>query len=189
MPLLETFANASARGFGAFLPSAAGATFEQIATVAGGSSSITFSSIPQTYTHLQIRYTVRSQRNQGQASLFARMNGVSSLSYNAHYIRGNGSSASAGAWNSSGETGMYIGTQIPAASATANSYLGGTIDILNYTSTSANKTMKFFNGYTNPDGGASQVGLGSGVLFSTSAITSITLYDFDGFAFNSPSRL
>jgi len=66
-PILQSLANGSARGYGAFGAAAAAASYESIASVtpSGSSSSVTFSSIPSTYTSLQLRVNARGTANGG----------------------------------------------------------------------------------------------------------------------------
>ena len=72
-------------------------SYESIATVTVGSpvSSITFSSIPATYTHLQIRGIIRNNANVGGDAASFRFNSDSSSSYTEHYVAGNGATPSA----------------------------------------------------------------------------------------------
>jgi len=63
--------------------------FQSISTVtvgAGGSSSITFNSIPSTYSHLQIRALSRSQRSGSAADeIYMTING-NSLTKNHYFL-------------------------------------------------------------------------------------------------------
>ncbi len=68
--------------------------YESIATVSvgsGGSSSISFTSIPATYTHLQVRGIVRSNRADTGDDIKINFNGVTTTSYSSHIVGGNGS--------------------------------------------------------------------------------------------------
>ena len=67
-----------------FAPSGA---YDSIATTtvgAGGASSITFSSIPSTYTHLQVRITAKGNRGIVIENAYLTFNGDSGTNYNAH---------------------------------------------------------------------------------------------------------
>ncbi len=64
-PIIQTLANASALGYRSLSAAAAadtGAMFPlQVITVgAAGASSVTFTNIPSTYEHLQLRYITRN---------------------------------------------------------------------------------------------------------------------------------
>lgn len=150
--------------------------YESIQTVtvgAGGSSSISFSSIPSTYKHLQIRYTARStvaNVNDGYTSIRFNGDATNGNYYFYHVLQGDGTSATAGA----GGTNAIIYTGPCAGnSAAANVFGVGVIDILDYTSTNKNKLPRAFGGMDN--NGAGKVGISSGFWFNTAAVTSITI--------------
>lgn len=151
---------------------AGGATssFELISTVLVGSTtaSVTFSDIPQTYKHLQIRAVIRGAS--GYTSDYARMrlNGSNSL-YAIHQLYGYGSGLGS---NFLQNDSLQL-TQIPGGTATANMFGAVITDLLDYTSTNKNKTIKTFGGSKTPD---SWVSISSGLYLSTSAVTSLTYY-------------
>jgi hypothetical protein len=154
------------------------ANFISIATTtvgAGGASSITFSSIPSTYSHLQIRFLARTDRavNDGDY-LLMRFNGISSAAsyYAQHYIRGNGTAVLAAADGTA--TASYI-ERVPALNTTASVFGAGIIDILDYTNTSKNKVWRSLAGYDGNGDANANIRLASGMLLSTPAISSITL--------------
>ena len=130
----------------------------------GGASSITFSSIPTTFSHLQIRFSGLTSAG-GNSTI--QFNGDSSSNYTYHYLRGLGSSVQAGG-TSSAITQSYISYLVPSAGNASIT------DILDYSSVNKNKTIRSLTGYENNSGGI--VALLSGVwLNSSSAITSITI--------------
>lgn len=134
-------------------------SFESIATAtvgSGGATDVTFSSIPQTYTHLQIRGIL----NGGGTQIV--VNGDTGANYRRHVLYGDGSSAaSATATNFSIATG----------STSANIFGGNIIDILDYTNTNKYKTFRNLAGVD--ANGSGEAILHSGLWLSTSAITSI----------------
>ena len=76
-----------------------GSSFESIAstTLASDTSSYTFSSIPQTYQHLQLRFITRNAAAAtGFGDFRLTVNGASS-SYAWHKLSGDGSTAAASA--------------------------------------------------------------------------------------------
>jgi len=77
-------------------PAAAAGDYESIATASGTGSNdeITFSSIPSTYKHLQIRGLANASGT--NALMAVRLNGNTS-GYARHYLLGNGTAASASA--------------------------------------------------------------------------------------------
>ena len=151
-------------------------SFESIATqtLASNTASVTFSSIPSTYKHLQIRFLGRSTRAAADANIRLQMNGDTATNYSMHDLYGDGTSALA--TGSATQTYMDLG-RAPGTSVTNTSVFGvGIIDIIDYSSTSKNKTARSFWGYDTNATPSSLLGLRSGLWQSTSAITSITLF-------------
>jgi hypothetical protein len=145
--------------------------FESIAgTVvvgAGGASTLTFSSIPQTYKHLQLRLIARNSAD--NISLRMTFNGDSSSIYTLHELYGDGASALGAAQTS---IAFYPCSLAGPASATGV-FAASITDILDYTNTNKYKTMRTLTGY---DGnGSGYVELTSGVWRSSSAISSLTI--------------
>ena len=71
-------------------------SYESIATTtvgALGASSVTFSSIPSTYKHLQLRWIARSNRVAAQDFVDIRLNSDTGANYSAHLLYGDGSAA------------------------------------------------------------------------------------------------
>lgn len=152
-------------------------SFESIATATGTGSSgtITFSGIPSTYASLQLRLITRGTNASATSDLNMRINGVtSSASYKSHYLYGNGSAAGAGADGGSGTDSIFIGLS-PAASASSSIMGVGVLDILDYASSSKNKTIRLIYGH-DVNGATGYVWLASGMNLSTTAISSLTIY-------------
>lgn len=147
-------------------PAVAGGSYESIATVtvgAGGASSITFSSIPQTYTHLQLRGFFK-----GGDNLYGQFNSDTGNNYKTHYLLGNGSSASAGVGGQADS--VFIGR----AQGSGSNFGGFVCDILDYTNTNKNTTTRSLASW---DGnGSGEMFFFSGLWINTNAITSIYLY-------------
>jgi hypothetical protein len=142
--------------------------YESIATVtvgSGGSSSISFTSIPSTYQHLQIRGIAR--RSSGSTNTIVRFNSDSGNNYATHYLLGNGSSASAGAESSVNRFYLDILT------ASSTSYSASVLDVLDYANTNKNKTARSLAGIDL--NGSGTVWLASGLWMNTAAITAVTL--------------
>jgi hypothetical protein len=151
--------------------------FTSIATAtvdSSGASSITFSSIPSTYTHLQIRGIAKDSRGSyGDDYTYMQFNGDSGNNYSTHRIRGDGSSAFASASiNASKISFIDI-----AGNGASNIFGVFIIDILDYANTNKNKITRSLsgvdvNGTVNGYGGP--LDFTSGAWYSTSAINSIT---------------
>jgi hypothetical protein len=165
-------------------------SYESIASTtvgSGGPSAITFSSIPSTYKHLQIRYIVRTNST-GVEALVLDFNNDNSGSYGFgnHRIEGDGSTVSAGNGGGSPYTAMFL-NPIPPTNSTANVYGAGIIDILDYANTNKNKVVKSLGGFdTNGSGYAN---ISSGAFFKTDAITRIDVRITSGVTFLANSQI
>ena len=146
----------------------------------GGTASITFSSIPQTYTHLQLRAITRSDRAVNFITYgYMQFNGVTGAGnyYAAHQLSGDGTSATASVDSSSTYTGDMA---VAGGTSLANTFGVNIIDILDYTNTNKNKTVRILEGGDQNNSGSQYVSLISGLWLSTSAINSITLTAYNG---------
>lgn len=149
-------------------------SYESIATVtvgSGGASSVTFSSIPSTYQHLQIRYTAKNASSGGTSDTYntVRFNGDSGSNYAMHYLLGDGGGVYATAVTS--QTNAWFGLSPYGGSNPA--FGANIIDILDYANTNKNKTLKTLG--ANDRNGAGTITLTSGLWSSTSAITSMVI--------------
>ena len=138
----------------------------QVVTVgAAGTSSITFSSIPGTYAHLQLRGTVNVTSD---VDIALRFNSDSGSNYSEHYLYGNGTSAVAGGGSSLTKVSTFYAYD---SSTDTVAMAPGVFDILDYANTNKYKTIR---GLTGPADKNLFV-FRSSLWMSTSAITSITL--------------
>ena len=148
--------------------------YESIATVtlgAGGSSEINFTSIPSTYTHLQIRGIGRTTTSTTDDNVYMQFNGDTATNYAAHYLYGNGSSVFAlGVANQS----TVVACRITGASSTSGMFGTTVVDILDYANTNKFKTTRGLTGHD--QNGSGFIFLLSGLWRNTSAISSIRLY-------------
>jgi hypothetical protein len=130
-----------------FIPWEPSGAYDSIATTtvgAGGAASVTFSSIPSTYTHLQIRMMGKAvDTNIEQYNPRLRFNSDTGANYTVHYFRGYGTTVGAGAVT--GSDGAYCGiSTFPSSNAVYANVFGSTVvDILDYTNTSKNKIIRF----------------------------------------------
>lgn len=146
-------------------------SYESIASVtvgAGGASTITFSSIPSTYTHLQIRGILGTASAGTTNYIQMTYNGVGGTSYVGHVLYGNGSSAGANAGNGTSASSIFAGS----VSNTATVFGGVLVDILDYANTSKYTTSRHLIGVDSNSSGS--VEFISGSFMNTSAISSIT---------------
>ena len=168
--------------------------YDSIATTtvgAGGASSITFSSIPSTYTHLQIRGFARSNRTGNSDAIILSLNSdTTSSNYACHLLYGDGTGAYAFAETSSAPNnfgGMRAGT-INAANGSSSILAGCVFDILDYTSTSKNTTMRSLCGFDTNGSPYQEIDFSSGLWLNTNAVTSIRLSVYGGTGFTQYSQ-
>jgi len=171
-----------------FAPSGA---YDSIATVtvgSGGSGTITFTSIPSTYTHLQIRLIGRTNRSTAAIdALNMRFNSDTGTNYvTNHYLQGNGSAVYAGA-NTSGTLMTIYRLTADGAPTLASSFGTSVIDILDYTNTNKYKTLRALSGQ-DMNTVSGEVFFVSAAWMSTSAVTSITITPTTGTLFNEYSQ-
>ena len=173
-------ANNSASGGGA------APTFEHITTTTlttNTTTSITLSSIPQNYTHLQLRISAKYFPS-GTAYMYMSTN-ISGITY---YTQGM-------------ETGAFSFSSFDQSSASRYENLGLMVgngynhwtsfilDIQDYSNSSKKKVIKNFAGYKREGADAhSYMILTSGFQNSTSNISSLTFFNSGGGAFQSGSR-
>lgn len=157
-------------------------SYESIATVtvgAGGSSSISFTSIPSTYKHLQIRYTGRANTSSNYAqSVYIRFNSDSGSNYARHWLSAyTGGYADTVSTAEINQTRMDMFGGLSSANWTTEMQGAGVIDILDYENTNKFKTVRSLAGAEGNSASTliSILGLSSGLWRSTSAITSIEL--------------
>lgn len=149
--------------------------FESIATATGTGSAgtITFSNIPGTYQHLQIRGIARSTiTGDDDINFLVTFNSDTALNYSDHVLRGSGATVAAGATVSAAAITIFRAGRRNLSST--NTLGASIIDIHDYASTTKNKTLRYFSGNDDNDT-TGDVALGSGLWMSTSAITSIEI--------------
>lgn len=155
-------------------------SFESIATVtvgAGGSSSISFSSIPSTYKHLQIRYLAQTSRATYDGN-YLKVNfnsDTGSNYYYGHQLEGDG--ANAISWANGAGTAAFI-ERITNNQMGSSIFAGGITDILDYADTNKYKTLRSLIGFDlngAPNSYSGRIDLASALWRSTSAINSITI--------------
>ena len=170
-------------------------SYESITTTTLGSSqqTITFSSIPSTYKHLQIRCFAKGTGSAGEDRFSAEMrfNGDTSSNYASHVLGGNGSAAFA-ASSTSATRIITAGRSWIPDSWSGYDYMWGVaiMDILDYGSTTKAKTLRTLAGYNSNTTGTTgnNINLTSGLWFKTpEAITSIDIICDQGQSFISGS--
>lgn len=177
-----TVAGVNATGNGPFSAASNSATptipptsFESIASFAGtgSGSSILFSSIPQTYKHLQLRIIARDAYTGGTATSTTGtmiFNGDGTSLYSRHQMQGDGTNTQ----STGNSTGTSMQPYMVSYGPSTSVYGVTIIDIHDYTNTAKFKTVRSFMGSDgNVADGNWTVRLGSSNYRSTNAITSI----------------
>jgi len=147
-------------------------SYESIASYTGNGTtgSFTFSSIPATYSHLQLRFAIVPSTAAG--AFYVRLNGDTAANYSRHGLLGNGTAASAAGAASTSNMPLSI---MSAGGAVATYPSVGIVDLIDYASTTKYKTIRAISGYDNNSTGGA-IELDSGSWRSTSAVTSLTFY-------------
>jgi hypothetical protein len=146
--------------------------YDSIATITVGSTaqaSITFTSIPSTYKHLQLRVMhLMGSTSAGSTLQVGNGSTDTGSNYKYHYLNGNGATASAG---SGGTTS--IGDYFTTGASATNIPLIQIWDILDYTNSNKYKTVRALTGVDN--NGSGEIDLVSGLWMNTAAITNVTM--------------
>ena len=146
-------------------------SYYPLSTVTVGATSvasITFTSIPSTYTHLQLRF-IHTVTN-GSTPTFMTFNSDTGANYSRHSLRADGSTLSSG--GNANQSDMDIFGYLLGSSTTDPT--AGIVDILDYANTNKYKTVRTLAGCDqNTSGG--EINFNSNNWRSTSAITSISI--------------
>lgn len=136
----------------------------------GGVSSISFTSIPQTYTDLLMLFSVRNNTNEanGWANIRTRFNSDAGNNYSSRLIAGRGTGVDTG---SNSGTGLVFHYSCDP-NATASTFSNGSLYIPNYTSSTTKAVT--FDSVTENNATEAIRALSANLWTGTSAITSIT---------------
>ena len=138
----------------------------QTVTLGSNAASISFSSIPSTYKHLQIRGNLN---NTGTDAALVTFNSDTGSNYARHRIAGNGSTTNAAGQAS--QTNFYINS-LMGFFATASVFSPVILDVLDYKETTKYKTARSLTG--SEDNSVGGVEMDSGLWQNTAAISTIT---------------
>ena len=158
-------------------------TYTKIETIivgSGGVASITFSSIPATYTDLVIKASVRTNNNAVFDNAQVRFNGDTGTNYSRLYLVGDGSTTIS--FKAASNNAYFPSYCFNAANATANTFSNTEFYIPNYTS--ANFKPISADAVSENNATAAYDGLHSGLWSSTAAITSINIAPGSGTLLN-----
>lgn len=157
--------------------------------VSGSSvSTIDFNSLPQTFSHLHIRTSIRMQSSQSTPyDLTIMVNGSTySNQFSFHRLSSDGGSASGTGYIN--DLLFRVPLICPNAYHLSNVFGASTIELLDYTSSAKGKTLKAVGGYDNNGGTnpyAGWINLTSSGWTGTSPITSLQFASFGNFSIGS----
>jgi len=183
MPLLTT-QSAKGFGWGKFAESAITSDYESIQTItvgSGGLRTASFTSIPATFKHLEIRLWGYSNRTDNIIDDYnIRINGDTGYNYSYHFIIGEGGGTTPSFGNGVSVSTINSSPCIGTVRSGGISNGGAIIQIPDYANTNKLKTLKLIggcdlNGATSPAPG--RAGIVSGVWQgSNNAISQIDLF-------------
>jgi len=160
-------------------------TFTQIGSAvtvgSGGAASITFTSIPSTFTDLVVKVSGRSSRNEFVASYLTMQLNSSTTDYTYRVIDAIPGISTSSATQASYTTSAIVVGGLSQANSTSSTFGSNEIYIPNYAG-STNKSISA-EGVSENNTTSTILLLSAGLWSNTSAITSITLKPFAGGSF------
>ena len=139
----------------------------EVTVGSGGASAITFNNIPQNYTDLVVKGSLRSSLSANNGDQLSIQFNGSTTSYSYRLLQGNGASA-----NSYNNTTRYFG-DAPASLATANTF--GNLEIYIPSYTSANNKSYSADSVTENNATTALANIDAGLWSNATAINQITL--------------
>jgi hypothetical protein len=161
----------------------AGGAYDLLETqiLTSSASSVTFTgldTLASGYQHLQLRIVARGDSDSTTRDFRFNYNSDTGANYSYHALFGNSTAVQSN--NGSSKNLGQISDFFPASKITANVFGASIIDILDFNSTTKNKTMRAFSGSPAPTPSGESVSprikLDSALWNSTAAITSFNCY-------------
>lgn len=144
----------------------------------GGNGSFSFTSIPQTFTHLQLRIFGRESGTYtygGSVQIMFNTDASGNSNYSGHGMYGNGSSTLN--WGNGISTDRAYINRLSCDTQSSGIYGALIIDILNYKNTNVYKTIKYIGGFdANGSSNGGTISFGSDAWLKTDAINAMTFY-------------
>jgi hypothetical protein len=141
----------------------------------GGAASVTFNSIPQDFTDLQL--VTSSRMGSASGNYGVRFNADATNSYSWTYIQGNGASVASGRLGSASLTELVVG-QINGTDTTANTFASSNIYIPNYTVGTFKQVIS--DAVRENNGTTGILIMDASMWLKTAAITSLTIRPYAG---------
>ncbi len=152
-----------------------GNSYESIETAtvgSGGTSYVEFTSIPSTFTHLQIRLI--NDTSAGDINIRAQFNGDTGSNYSWHTMYGTGGAVYS---DFNGVSSTYYGSFSRGGNG-SGVFGASVVDILDYKNTNKYKTVRSLTG--KDTNGSGILWFSSGLWQSTNAISSIKIFPESG---------
>ena len=148
--------------------------------------TVTFSSIPTDYKHLQVRASVQTTNsNSADETMQLNINGNFTSVYRQHMLRGSGSSVTSAVYSQRARIDI---SNVDTTRFGSISFQPSVIDFLDYANTSKTTTVRALFG--NKGQNTSHIVLQSALYNVTDAVSSLTFTaSFSGYSFVAGSRL
>ena len=177
MPILGIIASAISGNL--FAPSGA---YDSIATttLSSTTATITFSSIPATYKHLQLRCFAKNNTvGAGDTAYQIAFNSDTTYTnYRTHYLQGEGSTVYAG---DAQVAGLYAVIGVAPRAGSTSIFGAGVTDILDYANTNKNTTTRSLDG--DDFNGSGSINFRSALWINTAAVNQIDITLYGGASF------
>jgi hypothetical protein len=167
----------------AFAPS----SYESIATATPTGASVTFSSIPQTYKHLQVRMITRVSSSTTSDVIFTVNGASSSGDYAVNHVRGAAPTSTGAYFDSS--VAYLTALQSAGTGSTSDLFGVAIIDFNDYANTTRQKSMWSVYGTVFPSTSNGQIRIQGSLYRYTTAISSLTFTDSSAGNFISGTRI
>ena len=142
-------------------------------TLGSNTASVTFSSIPQTYTDLILKISTRNDDTGKTETVLLRVNGLTTNVYSSAYFYASGTFTSYSRENA--QTNINDGIRGNGNTATSNVFSNNEIYIPNYTSSDSYKPISVFNAAEHNATDNNWIGVSANLVNTSDAISSITL--------------
>lgn len=151
-------------------------------TLSSSAASVTFSSIPNTFTDLVLKFSARANNSATVAVFDVWFNTLGTDVYSNTYLEGDGSSFSSG--RRSNSVGSMTLRYVNGGTSTSNTFTNGEIYLPNYNSSTLFKPISTYTAVEN-NATTAALNMNAGLGQMDTAITSLTIYN--GFNFVSGS--
>lgn len=141
-------------------------------------ASVTFSSIPATYTDLVLRCSIRSNDVTGNPDGYIRINGSTSALGSTTTLAGTG--AAAASYSYTAQANVKLITTLNGSNSTANTFASTEIYIPNYAGTTDNKVVSSFAAQEGNVASPVYITAHAGLWRATTAISQIDYFPASG---------